>query len=519
MDYYLKQATLIKSIAKKSNPEIQATSAPAQLNALDFGNNNDTDYFEQSKSLLMNFIQDPNKLEQIIETLRDGNEDYLKELTINWPTYSQVLQSLKGSVVSVKRVTDVLMDKLNASLGSKKDIIKDTKQNLKNAEIKKQQNLDGQQKESEERSLMHQEDPLEHEKQRESEEISRMGEEDAFSKIVDDDKRARDRKNFANLDGEYEQLVNLVTASMDQKYRTYVAIAELFKTLKLANPQELNIITKKATSEDKKQEKIKLVSDKKLEIIHILTEPSNIFKIILDNPYKSAKVQDRLQFLRQLCSESDYNHLLRRIEDIKLTINRLPKEITGNPANTGRNNAGKKKPVTKPSKSSSSANTGVDDKGATVSGKGLKPHQKVVNSKYYVNEDLLKNNGILEIRYVKNHHLAHVKPPMLSEKCKGCVTSMINGGKINPDHFVSLNQFEKDMLRKIDKLFNTNQNLHDDDNELLHKNFELLKGSYLAGNDSRLVKDQLKQYIFHAYELGKISRWNRDKMLFELKLI
>lgn len=154
-----------------------------------------------------------------------------------------------------------------------------------------------------------------------------------------------------------------------------------------------------------------------------------------------------------------------------------------------------------------------------VNGYGLKSNEKVVNNKYYVNEDLLKNSGILEIRYIKNRHLAHVRPGTMTEKCKGCVFDMINGVKINSDHFVSLSQFEKDLLRRIDKLFATNQNLHDDDDEIMNENFQLLKGSYLAGNDSQLVKNQLKEYIYHAEHIGKLTKWQANKLLFDLKLI
>ncbi len=157
----------------------------------------------------------------------------------------------------------------------------------------------------------------------------------------------------------------------------------------------------------------------------------------------------------------------------------------------------------------------------SVKGTGLKSNrnEKVVNNKYYVNDKLLKDHGILEIRYVKNRHLAHVKPPMLSEKCKRCVISMIDGRKIDADHFVTLNQFEKDLVRKVDKLFNSGQNLHDDDDDNFSKNFEILKGSYLAGSDSQMVKQQLREYINHAHDIGKINRHQRDKILFQIKLV
>lgn len=118
MDHYIKQAMLIKTLAKRSNPDIknQTQTPVVNNNRLTFGNNNDTDYYTQ---LLMNFIADPDKLDEIVNMLNDSNDKYLKEITLNWSTYEGTLQSLKGSVVSVGRVVDILKDKLNTALSRK----------------------------------------------------------------------------------------------------------------------------------------------------------------------------------------------------------------------------------------------------------------------------------------------------------------------------------------------------------------------------------------------------------------
>lgn len=121
MDHYIKQAMLIKTLAKRSNPDIknQTQTPVVNNNRLTFGNNNDTDYYTQAKTLLMNFIADPDKLDEIVNMLNDSNDKYLKEITLNWSTYEGTLQSLKGSVVSVGRVVDILKDKLNTALSRK----------------------------------------------------------------------------------------------------------------------------------------------------------------------------------------------------------------------------------------------------------------------------------------------------------------------------------------------------------------------------------------------------------------
>lgn len=669
MDYYLRQATLIKKIAKKSNPDIQIdTSATApvsvQSNALTFGNTNDTDYYEQSKSLLTNFIQDPDKLDQIIDNLNETNDKYLKELTLNFPVYEQSLQSLKGSVVSVNRVVDLLKDKLDTSLGKKNfnnsvdvnsfpiiefffNISTQTMNNLEDSKPIVKQILGkilGLSSTSNDKTLLKAIDTAITGKNKDIRRLltqyktalesgdkdnliknvlnafethySTMIPEPIFDsliaqtnnispevfrenvsipdKIIDYSKIEKslaptnmyfinklltvvnefNDKNYAKLqsvnnlkDDLRKKLIDIKQEDNENAFKEQEAYDR--KQKEIAN----NYIKAKEKGNNMKQVFDRITADKDFneEAVRASTELlQNVFTKIENMTQK--KLSEVLIFLNLLDSDgNDYKVLnqalpratrsnIAKIEDLRTEKKKLfhkylssVKQRLFNYDNSGYNIImyiilnGVSPIGANKQKSNNASNdlhkllkiiemdaTEIDKlidseinqyKVSFIApvrakiGIGLKASEKVVNNKYYVNEDLLKNHGILEIRYVKNRHLAHVKPPMLSEKCKGCVTDMINGGKIKSDHFVSLNQFEKDLLRKIDKLFNTNQDLNDDDEENFHKNFELLKGSYLAGNDSHMVKQQLRQYINHAYEIGKISRYNRDKILMELKLL
>jgi hypothetical protein len=239
----------------------------------------------------------------------------------------------------------------------------------------------------------------------------------------------------------------------------------------------------------------------------------NSILYMVENDVNDSGYQAASDFIKDLVLPKDFKRVLLQIEKMKNDINKFNQLTSNKPIAS-------KRPLTSKVTKVEAATEYKEGTGMKViNGYGLKQNEKVVNNKYYVNEDLLKNNGILEIRYVKNRHLAHVRPSTLSEKCKGCVLDMINGGKVNADNFVSLNQFEKDLLRKIEKLFQTGQSLNDDDDNNFTKNFELLKGSYLAGNDNQTLKDQLRKYITHAHEIGKLTKWNANKMLFDLKLI
>lgn len=149
----------------------------------------------------------------------------------------------------------------------------------------------------------------------------------------------------------------------------------------------------------------------------------------------------------------------------------------------------------------------------------LRPHEKQVNNKYYVNKRLLDDHGILEIRYIKNRHKAHINPPTLSHNAKKAFSKLIDDVKISDDDYISLNQFERDLLRRINKLFGEKQSFNDDDDSKFTKQFEILRGEYLAGNNSQLVKNQLKQYIIHSVDIGKLTQHQGRKMMMDLGLI
>jgi hypothetical protein len=54
--------------------------------------------------------------------------------------------------------------------------------------------------------------------------------------------------------------------------------------------------------------------------------------------------------------------------------------------------------------------------------------------------------------------------------------------------------------------------------EEFNEKFQILLGSYNAGNNSEILKNQLRQYIMHAMKLGIIPRNTGNSMLLELSL-
>jgi hypothetical protein len=161
----------------------------------------------------------------------------------------------------------------------------------------------------------------------------------------------------------------------------------------------------------------------------------------------------------------------------------------------------------------------MKDESELITGLGLKKHHKIIKNKYYIDRKLLDNHGILEIRYIKNKHLAHIRPPTLHYKTKKVITDLLDDKKINSNEFVSLNDFDKDLIRRINKLFGGNQDLDDDEEELFNKNFEILKGQVMSGNTNHQIKEQLKMYIIHAIDIGKLTHHQGRKLMMDLKLL
>lgn len=159
--------------------------------------------------------------------------------------------------------------------------------------------------------------------------------------------------------------------------------------------------------------------------------------------------------------------------------------------------------VTKPSS---------DDEPPAKKGKGLSKsyHQKI--HKFYLDKNKL-NNGILEIRYVSNKHLL-MQPLVMNKKFKKCFNQLMDYGQLDMKDFNLLSQTEKELIRKLVKVFNLDVAIDDDSS--FASNFELLKGEYKAGNDSVELKNKLKEYIMHAMNTNQISKNVAKNLLIEI---
>ena len=152
--------------------------------------------------------------------------------------------------------------------------------------------------------------------------------------------------------------------------------------------------------------------------------------------------------------------------------------------------------------------------GVPVVGKGMKPHMKVIGSKYYVDSRKV-GKGILEVRYLKNRHLTNLKTQNISDDMKPIVNSIMDKTSFDKSLYNKLNAKEKNLVSHLSKMAQNDEEFDDDE---FTKEFQIIIGQIEAGNNSELLKQKLRSYIFYGVKIGKISRQQAYDLMIEFGL-
>jgi hypothetical protein len=150
----------------------------------------------------------------------------------------------------------------------------------------------------------------------------------------------------------------------------------------------------------------------------------------------------------------------------------------------------------------------------TKVGHGLKPSEKVIHRKYFIDTHKL-NNNVLEVRYNKNRHLTNVKTQVIGHGVKNIIHSIINDDDMNQNEYHVLTEQEKHLIRTILNMLDKSHLLSNAD-EAFNERFQILLSEYNAGNNSEILRNQIKQYILHAMKLNMISRQAGQQMIIEM---
>ena len=147
-------------------------------------------------------------------------------------------------------------------------------------------------------------------------------------------------------------------------------------------------------------------------------------------------------------------------------------------------------------------------------GHGLKPSEKVIHKKYFIDTHKL-NNNVLEVRYNKNRHLTNVKTQVIGNGVKNIIHNIINDNNMNQNDYHVLTQQEKHLIRTILNMLDKNHLVSNADEEF-NERFQILLSEYNAGNNSEILRNQIKQYILHAMKLNMIGRQAGQQMIIEM---
>ncbi len=125
------------------------------------------------------------------------------------------------------------------------------------------------------------------------------------------------------------------------------------------------------------------------------------------------------------------------------------------------------------------------------------------------------NNNILEVRYNKNRQLTNVKAQVIGNGVKNIIHSIINNDDMNQNEYHVLTEQEKHLIRTILNMLDKSHFFSNADEEF-NERFQILLSEYNAGNNSEILRNQIKQYILHAMKLNMIGRQAGQQMIIEM---
>lgn len=157
-------------------------------------------------------------------------------------------------------------------------------------------------------------------------------------------------------------------------------------------------------------------------------------------------------------------------------------------------------------------------------GKGISVEQQPKYKelgKYAIHYGQLINNDILNVKYKSLGGIPQFKPVAISDVFKDFLIDLLETGKVNNRTYEQVPTEERKLFERIAtgagiihnlKIKKTITNQDAEDN----KRFELLKGEYLAGNNSNAVLKELRRFVIKFMNEGKITKNSGMTLLMEL---
>jgi hypothetical protein len=157
-------------------------------------------------------------------------------------------------------------------------------------------------------------------------------------------------------------------------------------------------------------------------------------------------------------------------------------------------------------------------------GKGIAPPDEpkyIEFGKYVVDGEKLKNKDLFVVKYKSGGNIPSVKPVAVSDIFKEFMGDLLDSEKVNPRIYNQIPVEERMLFEKVaigagifHKL-GLKRTTDDKDKKDLER-FNLLKGEYLAGNNSLKVIRELRAYVIKFMNDGRIRKNEALNLLMEL---
>lgn len=134
---------------------------------------------------------------------------------------------------------------------------------------------------------------------------------------------------------------------------------------------------------------------------------------------------------------------------------------------------------------------------------------------YYVDLNKL-DQGILCVKYTKSDAIhQNIKVQKLTHEAKEMIKDILNS-RFNARLFDKMAPDDQRVIKNFVKRAKIDLDIDDDDD--FERNFQLLKGEFISGNDNPELKKQLKMYTLHGINEGRIPRSTGMLLLYQLSL-
>jgi hypothetical protein len=172
-----------------------------------------------------------------------------------------------------------------------------------------------------------------------------------------------------------------------------------------------------------------------------------------------------------------------------------------------------------------SSGTGLKRKKRLIRGRGYtkhehpmkKPQRHYIGETFYLDLNKLGDN-ILCVKYASNDsNLPRLRVQQITQKTTEILRDILND-KFDARIFNLLSTDEKRVVRRFVKAVKLDIDTNDDEEKEFQRQFEIVRGEFLSGNDSPQIKSTLKRYVLEALQENKIARSDAYNLLYSLSL-